>query len=100
MVGMDLIGKLSKTDNGNQYICVMIDYRTRWAQAYPMKQKNAVEVTNCLLKFVYQFEVPKRILTDNGREFVNNVSKVFSDVNVNVQWFAVARVTWMLACLL
>ncbi|KAK7156031.1 hypothetical protein R3I94_006184 [Phoxinus phoxinus] len=74
LIGMDLIGKLTKTDNQNQYICVLIDYRTRWAQAYPMKLKNAVEVTNCLLKFVYQFEVPKRILTDNGREFVNNIN--------------------------
>lgn len=97
---MDLIGKLTKTDNQNQYICVLIDYRTRWAQAYPMKLKNAVEVTNCLLKFAYQFEVPKRILTDNGREFVNNVSEVFANVNGNVKWFSMARVTWMLACLL
>lgn len=54
----------------NQYICV-IDYYTKWAQAYPLKSKSDTEVTQSILKFVYQFEVPKRILTD--REFVNTV---------------------------
>lgn len=71
---MDLIGKLTKTKDGNQYLCVMIDYFTKWPQAYPLKTKSATEVTNCILKFVYQFESPKRILTDQGREFVNAVS--------------------------
>jgi len=27
---MDLIGKLTLTDSGHQYICVMIDYLTKW----------------------------------------------------------------------
>ncbi|KAF7702362.1 hypothetical protein HF521_001645, partial [Silurus meridionalis] len=74
LVGMDLIGKLAKSDQENQYICVIIDYCTRWAQAYPLKSKSAAEVTQSILKFVYQFEVPKRILTDQGREFVNTIN--------------------------
>lgn len=70
---MDLIGRLVKTNQGNQYICVLIDYCTRWPQAYAITSKTAAEVTECILKFVYQFEVPQRILTDQGKEFVNNV---------------------------
>ncbi|KAL1247033.1 hypothetical protein QQF64_034468 [Cirrhinus molitorella] len=74
LVGMDLIGKLTKTDDGYQYICVLIDYFTKWPQAYPLKTKSASEVTNCILKFFYQFEAPKRILTDQGKEFVNSIN--------------------------
>jgi len=74
MVGIDFIGKLVKTDHQNQYIFVIIDYCTKWAQAYPLTNKSAEEVTTCILKCIYQFEVPKRILTDQGREFVNTVS--------------------------
>ncbi|KAJ8000892.1 hypothetical protein DPEC_G00185110 [Dallia pectoralis] len=44
LVGMDLVGKLTLTDGGNQYICVMVDYFTKWAEAYPLKSKTAVEV--------------------------------------------------------
>ncbi|XP_046697252.1 KRAB-A domain-containing protein 2-like [Silurus meridionalis] len=80
--GMDLIGKLACTDSGNQYICVIIDYLTKWPQAYPLRSKSAEEVTNCIIKFFNQFEAPKRILTDQGREFVNqinqNVSKILA----------------------
>ena len=70
---MDLIGKLTETKDGHQYICVMIDYLTKWPQAYPLKTKSAAEVTECIIRFFHQFEAPKRILTDQGREFVNAV---------------------------
>ena len=65
LVGMDLVGKLTLTGGGNQYLCVMV--------AYPLKSKTAVEVTNCILDFFYKFGAPKRLLTDQGKEFCNNV---------------------------
>ena len=68
MVAMDLM-KLSKTEGGNVYVCVMIDYFTKWAEAYPLKTKKAEEVTECILDFVYRFDVPQRLLTDNNTEF-------------------------------
>ncbi|XP_051975103.1 arp2/3 complex-activating protein rickA-like [Xyrauchen texanus] len=80
LLGMDLIGKLSLTDSGHQYICVMIDYLTKWPQAYPLQSKSAEEVTNCIIKFFYQFEAPKRVLTDQGREFVNQINKNVSRI--------------------
>jgi len=73
LVGMDLVGKLTLTDGGNQYICVMVDYFTKWAEAYPLKSKTADEVTNCILDFFYKFGAPKRLLTDQGGEFCNKV---------------------------
>uniref|UniRef100_A0A9J8BA27 Integrase catalytic domain-containing protein n=1 Tax=Cyprinus carpio carpio TaxID=630221 RepID=A0A9J8BA27_CYPCA len=71
---MDLVGKLVKSDQQCQYILVIIDYCVKWTQAYPLKSKSTAEVTQCILKFVYQFEVPKQILTDQGREFVNTIN--------------------------
>ena len=73
LVGMDLVGKLTQTHGGNQYICVMVDYFTIWAEAYPLKSKKADEVTNCILNFFYKFGAPKRLLTDQGTEFCNKV---------------------------
>ncbi|KAI5090383.1 hypothetical protein C0J45_19244, partial [Silurus meridionalis] len=80
LLGMDLIGKLACTDSGNQYICVIIDYLTKWPQAYPLRSKSAEEVTNCIIKFFNQFEAPKRILTDQGREFVNQINQNVSKI--------------------
>lgn len=70
---MDLVGKLAPTRQGHQYICVMIDYFTKWTEAYPLKTKCAAEVTECIFNFFYKFGAPKRLLTDQGREFVNEV---------------------------
>lgn len=50
---LDLVGKLTLTGGGNQYICVMVDYYTKWADAYPMKSKTVVDVTNYTLDFFY-----------------------------------------------
>ncbi len=83
-MGTDLIGKLALTDNGNQYFCVIIDYMAKWPQAYPLKSKAAREVADCLLKFVHQFEAPKRVLTDQGQEFVNTVSHTYSHIQKNI----------------
>ncbi|RXN33751.1 gag-pol fusion [Labeo rohita] len=74
LVGMDLVGKLTPTKQGNQYICVMIDYFTKWTEAYPQKSKSAKEVSDCILDFFYKFGAHKRILTDQGKEFVNKIN--------------------------
>lgn len=70
---MDLIGKVAKSGD-YEYICVMVDYFTKWSEAFPLQHKNAQEVAMCIVKLFYRFGAPKRILTDNGREFVNEVS--------------------------
>ncbi len=60
------------------------DYMTKWPQADPLKSKAAREVADCLLKFVRQFEAPKRVLTDQGQEFVNTVSHTYSHIQKNI----------------
>ena len=39
MIGIDLIGPLPKTENGNRFIIVATDYLTRWAEAKTIKRK-------------------------------------------------------------
>lgn len=75
LVGMDLVGKLKCSNNGNIYICVMVDYFTKWLEVYPLKSKKAEEVTACIMDFFYKYGAPKRILTDRGKEFVNKINQ-------------------------
>lgn len=39
LVGMDVVGELKITHGGNQHICVMFDYFTKWAKAYAPNNK-------------------------------------------------------------
>lgn len=46
VVGMALVGKLKLSNNAYSYICVMMDYFTKWIEVYPHKSKWAEEVAN------------------------------------------------------
>ena len=61
LVGMDLMS-LTLIEDGNQYICVMADYFTKWAEACPLKSKAGVEMTKCILDFVYKFGAPQGLI--------------------------------------
>ena len=73
MLGMDLIGPLSETKNGNKYIFTATDYFTKWVEAFPLKDKKATSVATCLQEMFYRHGAPNSILSDQGREFINEV---------------------------
>ena len=83
LVGMDLVGPLTPTPNGNNYILTLIDYYTKWPEAFAIPSKHAAVVAKTLFDNVYCGNgPPHRIITDNGKEFVNKVpSTRCSDVS-------------------
>ena len=48
-MGMDLIGPLPQTIQGNKYIVTVTDYFSKWAEAAPLPSKHAVGIA----KFLY-----------------------------------------------
>lgn len=74
LVGIDLTGPLPETAAGYHYILTATDYFSKWVEAYPLRTKSAVEVAENLCKIIYRHGCPARILSDQGREFVNEVS--------------------------
>ena len=72
LIGMDLIGPLPCTGNKNKYILTIIDYWTRWCEALPLPDKKAETVATAFMtQFVARYGCPMSILTDRGREFLN-----------------------------
>lgn len=74
LLGIDLVGKLPKTKNGNEYICVISCYVTKWTEAYAIANKSADSVYTVLIDFVCHYGVPESIISDQGREFCNQLS--------------------------
>ena len=74
MLGMDLMGPLPKTKNDNLYVMVVTDYLTRWVEAFPLKDKTAIAIAKTLYREIFtRFGAPSSILTDQGREFNNEL---------------------------
>ncbi|KAL1277146.1 hypothetical protein QQF64_023819 [Cirrhinus molitorella] len=49
---MDLVGKLTPTKEGYQYICVTVDYFTKWCEAFPLKTKSAEEINESVEEMI------------------------------------------------
>ena len=72
-VGIDLTGPWAKSEN-KVYILTFIDHFTKWADAIPLPNKEAVTVANALVSRIFtQVGVPLQILSDQGKEFDNNL---------------------------
>lgn len=73
LIGMDLIGPLKKTSKGNQFILTMTCYFSKWVEAFPLPDKTAISVARACYSCYCRHGAPQDIITDQGREFVNEV---------------------------
>ena len=75
LVGMDLIGPFKATAQGHQYVLTMTDYFTKFVEAVPIEDKSVISVARGIYKVYCRQGAPVHIITDQGKEFVNQVDK-------------------------
>ena len=70
MVAVDILGPLLESDTGNSYILVATDYFTRWVEAYPIPNQEAVTLAKKLTdELFFRFGPPDQLHSDQGRQF-------------------------------
>jgi len=69
-LGVDITGPHPKSSRGHIYILTVIDYFTKWADAFPIRNQEASTVAKVLVERVFAyFGTPLQILTDQGSNF-------------------------------
>ncbi|GFT59336.1 hypothetical protein TNCV_3892551 [Trichonephila clavipes] len=73
-IAIDLFGPLPETTEGMKWIFIVEDYTTKWVELFPLKQATAKECAMTLLNEVFlRYGVPRRLISDNGTQFVSAV---------------------------
>src|SRR6266511_3444191 len=72
--GVDIVGPLPITREGNRYIIVAMDYFSRWHEVKLLKVANTDIVATFLYKeIICRFRVPRILQSDRRTHFVNEV---------------------------
>ena len=73
---IDLVGPIEETESGAKYILTIQDELTKFMEAVPLENKEAVTVAKGLVEcFILKYGMPTRIASDQGTEFINKVMK-------------------------
>lgn len=75
-VAVDIVGPFPPSRRGYRYIVTMVDLYTKWAEAAPLRSITAKNVASVIYKqIICRHGCPTRILSDNGKQFVANVTR-------------------------
>jgi hypothetical protein len=67
--GVDIVDILPRASGGFMFLFVGIDIFTKWMEATPVVNITQEASVKFLESIIYRFDVPKRVLTDNGTQF-------------------------------
>src|SRR5271163_3907070 len=65
-IGINIIGPLPRTLRGNRYIIMVIDYLTKYPEAYALQLTDSLDI-------ICQHGIPLKITSDQRTEFVNEL---------------------------
>lgn len=69
---MDLFGPVPSSQ-GYTFVLTATCLFTKWVEAEPLADKTADSVFKVFMKLFHRWGVPRRIITDQGKEFNNQV---------------------------
>jgi len=79
-VHIDLVMGFPRTAAGHHGLLTIVDAASKYAQAYAITSKSALEISQHLFSWISTFGPPRVIVSDNGTEFVNSVVAALSEL--------------------
>lgn len=70
-IAFDILGSLRRSNDGDKYILIIMDYFTKWPEAYPTSTVTEVLLQNWILRYA----VPHHPHSDEGNNFTSTVFK-------------------------
>ena len=74
---MDVFGPLTSTKMGNKYVVVLMDYTSKWPEAYTLRNVTTETVVKCLIDMTARVGIPEEVLADNASNFVSKTMRQY-----------------------
>ena len=82
VVAADIVGPLPKSKSGYVYLLVIQDLFSKWIELCPLRKATGQKIADAFYDVIInRWGTPRRILTDNGTEFVNTKIKKLATGN-------------------
>ena len=74
VLSIDLFGPLPESKTGKKWIFIVEDCATKWVELFALTQATAAQCATTLLEeVILRYGLPRRIISDNGSQFVSAV---------------------------
>lgn len=74
---MDIVGPFPAGRAQKKFILVAVDYFMKWVEAEALTTITTRQVLNFFWKIICKLGLPRTVVTDNGRQFVDKKLKAF-----------------------
>ncbi|XP_072770323.1 gypsy retrotransposon integrase-like protein 1 isoform X1 [Nerophis lumbriciformis] len=88
IIGIDLIGPFPETQQGNTHATLLIDYFSKWPEAFAVQKTDAVSVARCISKCMSRFGAPKTMVCAQSADFCDEVTNLLCN-----RWGVVQKVS-------
>jgi transposase InsO family protein len=90
--GLDIMRPFPRTVGGYRFLYVTIDKFTKWPAATPVVKINKQSTVKFIKSIIYRFEVPSRIITDNGSQFTSGAFQGYcEDLGIQIYYDSIAH---------
>ncbi|GFN82062.1 Pol polyprotein [Plakobranchus ocellatus] len=83
---IDLVGPLPLSSDRYEYLLMLVDVSTRWAEAVSQRRITAKDVAEALFFIFVSLGFPKEIQSDRGQQFMSNLLAEFNSL-CNIKHF-------------
>jgi hypothetical protein len=84
--GLDYVGELPPSAQGNKYALVFIDYYSKWVEVFPVPKADAVTTVRLvLLNLIARYGTPAEVICDNGGPFQAEFEKFCASRHINLR---------------